>query len=232
MIAALGRLVKPLICAGLFHFMVGPARAVVVDGRFSGRVNSTFVSRDGTAITNNVPNPGEVEVGDQVTGYFTYDTEGTADQHPADPTHAEYLYSPAGKNSLYIEIKGRRWASGTTLLIEVENNRIHRPVGQEIINSKFVIQFIDGGSSFPGGQRAGEGSVAFQIAVISKGAPTTPNSLLKSDSLLTTLSDINIAEANEVAVYVLSDYPTYPPGRYGFFVTVDPSSVRFTPRHE
>ena len=229
MTPVLRRVLKPLACAVIFNVTVGPAHAVVVDGKFTGRVSGTFVSSDGKTITSDVPNPGGVSLGDQVTGYFTYDTDGATDQHPSDPTHAQYLYSPAGKNSLSIEIKGRRWASGKTLSIEVENNRIHSVAGSPSPNSTFTIQFLDGGSSFPGNQLAGEGSVAFQIAVISKSAP---NTLLKSDLLPTELSDINISEANAVAVYVLSDYPTYPPGRYGFFVAVDPGSVRLTPRRE
>jgi hypothetical protein len=171
-----------------------------------------------------------VELGDPVVGHFRYDTDGATDRYPSDPTYARYEYSPAGENSLSIEIRGRRWSSGKTLRIEVENNRVFHVAGSERPQSRLLIQFLDAGSSFPGNKIAGEGSVAFEIAVISKPGQNRlePNTLLKSDSLPTALSDINISEANELGVYVLSDYPTYPPGRYGFFVNVDPASVRFT----
>jgi hypothetical protein len=98
------------------------ATAVVVEGSFTGVVTTTFISTDGSAITNNVTTPVGVRVGDRVTGYFTYDTNGATDNFPSDPTTAEYVYNPAGANSFYTEINGLRWASGNTLSIQVENN--------------------------------------------------------------------------------------------------------------
>jgi hypothetical protein len=79
----------------------------------------------------------------------------------------------------------------------------------------------------PGHQLAGQGAVTFQIANIFN---STPNTLLNSDQLPTSLSDIDLSAANDTTVYVLSDYPTYPPGRYGFFVSIDRNSIRLAPR--
>ena len=201
------------------------ATAIVVEGSFTGVVTTTFISTDGSTITYDVTTPVGVQVGDHVTGYFTYDTKRATDRFPSDPTIAEYVYNPAGANSFYIEVNGLRWASGNTLSIQVENNRFFDFDGS--YQSLFDIQFLDAGSSFPGNQLAGQGAVTFQVANIFN---STPNTLLSSDQLPTSLSDIDLSVANDTTVYVLSDYPTYPPGRYGFFVSLDRNSIRLAPR--
>lgn len=214
---------RALIPLGVILIILGEhtATADVVRGSFTGVVSTTFISTDGTTITYNVPTPVGVRVGDPVSGSFTYDTSAASDQYPADPTDAQYLFNPAGANSLSIEVNGLRWTSGNTLYIQVQNNKFFDAYNQ--YQSLFNILFYDAGSSFPGNQLAGQGAVVFQIANVFN---STPNTLLKSDHLPTSLSDIDLSAANTLMVNVLSDYPTYPPGRYGFFVTLDPSSVR------
>ena len=58
MISVPRRLVKPLSFAlVLYAIEIAPAHAVVVDGKFRGRVSRTFASSDGKALTNNVSKP-------------------------------------------------------------------------------------------------------------------------------------------------------------------------------
>jgi hypothetical protein len=190
----------------------------LIEGAGDGQVN-----HNGTRVS--VSFPVGVRVGDRVTGYLSYDTNGATDNVPSDPTTAEYVYNPAGANAFSIEINGLRWASGNTLSIQGENNHFFEFDGS--YQSLFDIGFLDAGSSLPGHQLAGQGAVTFQIANVF----TSPlNTLRNSDQLPTSLSDVDLSAATDTTVYVLSDYPTYRPGRYGFFVSLERSSIRLAAR--
>lgn len=216
-LACFRRIARVLFLLGMFLPAAGwvsLAKAVVVDGSVTGVVGQIYVGQL----------PSGVNKGDSARITFTYDTNAANDQFSADPSLGQYFFNPAGTNNLELEINGLRWSSGNTFYIDVENNRYYVPFS--LYQSKFGITFFDAGSSFPGNQLTGQGALTFVIGT----SGSTPNSLLKSDQIPASLADINLSAVQSWQLNVLSDYPTYPPGHYGFGVTLDSASFRLTPR--
>lgn len=204
---------------------VGSATAATVNISFSGTVSS--VSSVNTTV------PGNVQVGNSLTGWFSYETDeatlySQSSYNQGMTTDATYQFPAGGVTSgLNVVINGLTWSTGTDSVVYVRDN--------EGTRDAFFVGRANGSSttdqfpSFPGLiSQVGDHGATFWILNDTNDPTVAPN-LVSSNSLPTSANNINVWNPNGIVtsygeIFSASGQLDFSSSQYRINFDVDPNS--------